>query len=121
MRKRGGEFPRAISDQKFNNYIKIVCELAKITSEVEGAKMILKKVDGKKIYRKAFGEYPKYELVSSHICRRSFATNHYGKLDTLTIMKITGHKTESQFLEYLKITPSEHAKKLEEYWANKIE
>ena len=44
------------------------------------------------------------------------ATNHYGKLDTLTIMKITGHKTESQFLKYIKITPREYALKLKKYW-----
>jgi integrase len=54
-------------------------------------------------------KYPKYELVSSHVCRRSFATKLYRKIDTLTIMKITGHKTEKQFLEYIKITPKEYA------------
>lgn len=118
LTKREGEFPRPISDQKFNSYIKTVCELAKITNEVEGSKMIAKMINGKKVFRKAFGKYKKFELVSSHVCRRSFATNLYGKLDTLTIMKITGHKTEKQFIEYIKITPSEYAKKLEEYWGN---
>ena len=68
------------------------------------------------IHRKKFGKYPKYELVSSHVCRRSFATNLYGKIDTLTIMKITGHKTEKQFLEYIKITPKEYAEKLKDFW-----
>ena len=76
------------------------------------------KVNGKKkvIHRKVIGIYPKNELVSSHICRRSFATNLYGKLDTLTIMKITGHTTESQFLSYIKITPREYAERLKELW-----
>lgn len=62
------------------------------------------------------GSYPKYELVSSHICRRTFATLLYGKIDTLTIMKITGHQTERQFLGYIKITPKEYAEKLKEHW-----
>jgi hypothetical protein len=31
-------------------------------------------------------------------------------------MKITGHKTETQFLSYIKITPKEYAEKLKEYW-----
>lgn len=71
-------------------------------------------IDG--ITRKRFGEYPFYELVSSHICRRSFATNLYGHLPNLTIMQITGHKTESSFLRYIKITSREHAEKLRQYW-----
>lgn len=118
LNKRQGNFPRKISDQKFNDYIKEVCVLAEINQKVKGAKMVGKKVDNKTIYRKTIGDYPKHELVSSHICRRSFATNHYGKLDTLTIMKITGHKTEKQFLDYIKITPKEYAIKLKEFWKN---
>lgn len=118
--KREGEFPRRISDQKFNSYIKDVCKLAEINQIVKGARMDEKKIDGKMVFRKTVGNYSKYELVSSHICRRSFATNHYGKLDTLTIMKITGHKTEKQFLDYIKITPREYAIKLKEFWKNQL-
>lgn len=120
LSKRNGSFPRKISDQRFNEYIKIVAEEAGLTEKVEGAKITELKVNknGKKvkIHRKKFGKYPKHELVSSHVCRRSFATNLYGKIDTLTIMKITGHKTEKQFLEYIKITPKEYAVKLRELW-----
>lgn len=118
--KRQGQFPRKISDQRFNSYIKEVCKLAGITEKITGAKMdgLTIEVDGKKetIHRKQKKVYSKYELVSSHICRRSFATNLYGKIDTLTIMKITGHKTESQFLKYIKITPREYAEKLMSHW-----
>lgn len=118
--KRAGQFPREISDQKFNDYIKVVCEKVGIDELVEGAKMdeMLIEENGKKkkIFRKKIGTYKKYELVTSHICRRSFATNLYGKLDTLTIMKITGHQTESQFLSYIKITPKQYAQQLRDYW-----
>lgn len=119
--KRNGMFPRRISDQKFNDYIKRVCKKAGITEQVEGAKMCPQIIidhngEEKKIYRKVVGKYPKYKLVTSHCCRRSFATNLYGKLDTLTIMNITGHRTEKQFLDYIKITPKEHANKLKELW-----
>lgn len=120
--KRNGKFPREISDQKFNDYIKKVCQEVGINEATEGARMDEFKItkDGKKetIFRKKIGKYPKYELVTSHICRRSFATNLYGKIDTLTIMKITGHKTERQFLDYIKITPKEYAEKLKAYWKN---
>jgi len=118
---RLGGFPRKISEQKFNKYIKEVCKQAGIIERVEGARISPIEVVGEngkktKIHRKQKGIYPKHELISSHTCRRSFATNHYGKLDTLTIMKISGHVTESQFLAYIKITPKEHAEKLKALW-----
>jgi integrase len=120
LAKRKGKFPRQISDQNFNKYIKEVCKEAGITHKIIGYKMSETKIkkEGKieKAYRKTKGHYPKHELITSHICRRSMASNHYGKLDTLTIMKITGHKTESEFLKYIKITPKEYAVKLKKYW-----
>lgn len=109
LEKRGG-FPRSISDQKFNEHVKELCRVAKFTEKVHGSKM---NPDTK---RKEQGVFPKWELVTSHICRRSFATNLYGKLDNLTIMGITGHQTETQFLKYIKITNTEKAEKLKAYW-----
>ena len=47
------------------------------------------------------GQFPKYQLLSSHDLRRSFATNHYGKIPTPILMKLTGHSRESAFLEYV--------------------
>ena len=99
-----------ISDQKFNKYIKEICQKVKFTQLVEGSKI------NKKTKRKEEGMYPKWELVSSHICRRSFATNLYGKVDNLTIMAITGHQTETLFLKYIKTTDTEKAEKLKEFW-----
>ncbi len=62
----------------------------------------------------------KWKLVSSHTARRSFATNLYkSNFPAISIMKITGHKTEKAFLKYIKVTPEEHAKLLAEHW-NKI-
>jgi integrase len=120
LEKRNGSFPRKISDPNFNLYIKEVAKIAGLTEMTNGAKIAEKEIElnGKKeiLHRKVVGEYPRYELVSSHICRRTFATLLYGKLDTSTIMKITGHQTEKQFLAYVKITPKEYAEKLKAYW-----
>ena len=125
LNKRNGNFPRNISDQNFNDYIKDVAENVGFVEMVKGSKMTLIKDDkgeakldenGKKIHRKLSGIFHKYELVTSHICRRSFATNLYGQIDTLTIMKITGHTTEKQFLDYIKTTPKHHAEKLSKLW-----
>ncbi|MFV8354366.1 phage integrase SAM-like domain-containing protein [Flavobacterium sp. XS2P14] len=118
--KRNGEFPRKITEQNLNVYIKQVAEKAGIIQITEGAKMVTTEIikDGKKknITRKKFGKFPKNELVTSHTCRRSFASILYGKIDTLTIMKITGHKSEKVFLEYIKVTSKEYAEKLKAYW-----
>ena len=109
LEKRNG-FPRAISDQKFNEHVKELCRVAKFTALTAGSKI------NKDTKRKEEGIFKKWELVSSHICRRSFATNLYGKLDNLTIMGVTGHQTETQFLKYVKITNTEKAEKLKDYW-----
>src|SRR5690606_30893776 len=77
--KRSGEFPRAISDQKYNEYIKEVCRLAEIDEMVKGKKNVnVSKDDKVKKFRSVLGTYPKHELVSSHIGRRSFSSNFYG-------------------------------------------
>jgi integrase len=66
--------------------------------------------------RKILGEYPKWQMVSTHTARRSFATNHYGKLPTPVIMAATGHTTEKSFLVYLNKTAKDNALVLQEYW-----
>jgi integrase len=120
LEKRNGELPYSISDQKFNLYVKEVCKDAGISELIEGSKIIKIKEEGesKSISRKTPGIYPKYDLISSHTCRRSFASNLYGKLPNMVIMAITGHRTETQFLKYIKITNKEHAETLKRHWAN---
>lgn len=126
LAKRNGELPKQISDAKFNEYVKEVCKAVKLEEMIEGAKMIVKteedkffpdiSVISKNKSRKVYSSYPKHELITSHTCRRSFASNLYGQLPNATIMAITGHKTETQFLKYIKITPRENAEKLKEFW-----
>ncbi|MFM7106034.1 MAG: phage integrase SAM-like domain-containing protein [Flavobacteriales bacterium] len=93
--KRNGEFPLSISDQRYNTNIKKICALVGIDEVVFGSKM------DKKTKRLVKGYFPKYELVSSHIGRRSFATCQYGHLPNTHIMAYTGHSTEKQLLAYI--------------------
>ncbi len=51
--------------------------------------------------RRIAGKYPKWQLITSHVGRRSFATNFYGKLGTSYIKNITGHSTEAMLLKYI--------------------
>lgn len=100
LKKRNGNFPREISDPKYNEYIKLVCERAKINQLVKGSKL-MENPEGSKKFRKVSGSFKKYELVTSHIGRRSFATNFYGKIPTTYLIYITGHSSESMFLNYI--------------------
>jgi integrase len=58
----------------------------------------------------------KFAMVTSHTMRRSFATNCYlAGIPSIDIMKITGHKSESSFLKYIKISREETAVRLGEH------
>lgn len=117
--KLDGNLPRQITPQKFNDYIKKVCDEVGINDQVKGSKRKdtgKKDKNKKKIWRKVPGVYEKHLLVSTHICRRSFATNHYGKLPTPVIMSATGHKTEKMLLHYIGKAPKENADVLAEFW-----
>jgi len=106
MKKYNGDFPKKLSDQKYNDYVKEVVKLAGIDEIVYGG--VVKIIPGKG-KRKVMGEYPRYELISSHIGRRSFATNFYGKMRTPLLMNITGHVKESTFLAYIGKTSKDTA------------
>ncbi len=88
-------FPRKISTQNLNFYIKEVCELANIDEVIAG------KLLDSATNRKVLGKFPKHQLVTSHSFRRSFASNYYKKMPTPILMGITGHTKESMFLKYI--------------------
>lgn len=98
------DFPYSVDIHVFNRYLKSLCKEAGIDQLIQGRKRITTKnadPEKKSKTRIVKGIYPKYEIVSSHICRRSFATNYYKKVPTAILKEITGHSKESQFLEYI--------------------
>lgn len=115
--KRNGQLPEKISEQKFNDYIKIIGQIVELDEKIVGGVMHTDPVSKKS--RKVIGEYKKYLLITSHICRRSFATNLIGKIPNNDIMKICGWTNEKQFLEYNKQTNRDSANVLKEYWNKK--
>jgi len=115
LNKRNAEFPHPISDQKYNQYIKEVCKLVGIKKKVKGSKKLEIEPDSKK-YRKQSGTYEKWELVTSHIGRRSFATNYYGKIPTSFLIYVTGHSTEAMFLDYIGKSNKDIAMELTNYF-----
>ncbi|GEP50277.1 transposase [Flavobacterium noncentrifugens] len=89
------DFPKQINYDRFNDLIKVVCQVAGLTQIVEGEKR------NPLTNRVEFGRYPKWELISTHCLRRSFATNYYMRIPTPLLMTITGHSKESTFLVYI--------------------
>jgi len=106
LNKRDGNFPRKISDQRYNDYIKEVCKRAGITNKMYGKKTFVIEGKGK---RDIPATYEKWELIGSHVGRRSFATNYYGKLPTSYLKNITGHSTEAMLLKYIGKTSNDTA------------
>ncbi|GGE42177.1 phage integrase SAM-like domain-containing protein [Psychroflexus planctonicus] len=122
LNKRNGEFPRQISDQKYNDFIKEVCKVAKLNSICEGKKRICLETDKSKAtkydYRDVLGKFEKWELVSSHIGRRTFATLNYSKISTPNLMYFTGHTTEKEFLNYIVLPDKDKANRAYDSFAN---
>ncbi len=110
LNKRGGEFPYAISDQKYNDYIKDVCRIAELNYKTKGSKNDIE------TNRKKSGTFKKWELVTSHIGRRTFATNNYGNIPTSILIYMTGHSTEKMFLEYIGKADDDKAMQVAEYF-----
>lgn len=88
-------FPYKISLQHFNEYIKEICKDAELNEPTIGRKKITNNAPTVK------GIYPKWELMSSHCCRRSFGSNYYGRIPTPILMNITAHGSERMFLAYI--------------------
>lgn len=87
------DFPQPVSFKRVNPFIKEVCEVAKIDEVVKG----YHKEDSNQVLT----DKPKFEFITSHSFRRSFATNFYKKIPTSILIKITGHSTERMFLKYI--------------------
>lgn len=106
LRKYNNQLPKSY-EQKVNAYIKLIGEMCGINSEIE-----VKTNQGSKVKIKFI---PKYKLIMTHTARRTGATLLYKhNVNTLDIMKITGHKTEKTLLNYIKINSEENAIKLKD-------
>jgi len=104
LKKYDNKLPK-LPDQYINRRIKVVARMCGIDEVLrwESEKY------GKTFEKKAH----KWELVTCHTGRRSAATNMYlAGIPTISIMQITGHKTESMFLKYIKVSTEENARKL---------
>ena len=103
IEKYNGKLPRSVDRSKTLRHIRKCAEIAGINKLVTLTRVI----GGKSIT----STKPKYEYIMNHTARRTFATLMYLKrVPSISIMAITGHTTEDNFLKYIKVSKEEHAK-----------
>jgi len=106
--KRYGYNPPKTYEQKVNRYIKLIGRMAGITEMV--------RVEANRGGMTIKTDSQKNELIVTHTARRSGCTNMYlAGIPVIDIMKISGHKSESQFLKYIKVSKEETALNLSDH------
>ena len=94
LERYGWKSPKTITNQKANEYLKEIAQLAGIDKPVESRSWDM----GKEVIELV----PKWSRISTHTARRSFATNMVlAGIHSRKIMALTGHKTESAFNAYV--------------------
>jgi integrase len=102
-----------ISNQKLNDYLKELCEMAGITERVE-----IVRFRGTK--REAI-IYKKYELIGVHTGRKTFATLSLERgMSAEEVMTITGHRDYHSFKRYVKVTEQRKKIVMLKAWGGKL-
>lgn len=113
LKKRLGNLPVRYSDKHFNEKIKTICLLCNIDQEIKG------KLMDKETHRKVIGRYEKWKLITSHTCRRSFATNLHSFVPDHILADLGGWADVKMMLHYVKRTKKESAIILKQKWDEK--
>lgn len=97
----------SIPDQRINKKIKIICRM---TGALNYRVEVKKHIAGKAVIE----EHPKWDLVTSHTARRSFATNLHlsGAVSLFDIMLLLGHSSIETTRNYLRVSADENALRL---------
>lgn len=103
-----------ISNQKLNDYVKDLCQLAEIVEPIEIVRY-------RGINREAV-TYPKYKLIGVHTGRRTFATLSLEKgMNAEEVMSITGHRDYKSFKRYVKVTEQRKKVVMSKAWGGATE
>jgi site-specific recombinase XerD len=105
---KNGGFPDKLPVTEYNYQIKRIAKSAGLKDQIYFARR-----SGHRA-RKMLLE--KWEALSSHIGRRSFATNFYGKIPTPLLMEATGHTTERMFQKYVNSIDQDRVLSLSRYF-----
>jgi integrase len=113
LKKRFENLPPKVNKDQYNLEIKEICRLCNINAMTYG-----KVFDADK-NRDIAGYYEKYKLVSSHIGRKSFATNLSQIMPIADVSKLGGWKglnSDKMALHYNKKSKSEIAETVNNIW-----
>jgi integrase len=100
--------PPSQNEQVMNRNLKVLGRLCGIDNIV-----IVQTTKGGQI---TSSKITKYKMIKTHTARRSFCTNAYlSGMNPIKIMALSGHKTEANFLKYIKVTEKENAKMIAEH------
>ena len=106
LKKYDYELPK-VSSNKFNERLKELGKLIGLNMKIE--------IVRKKGVNRIKEVFEKWELISSHTCRRSFCTNMYlSGFPAEELMKISGHKSPTAFMRYIKVDNMQAADRLKE-------
>lgn len=108
LKDNNGKFPPSMSMKNYNEQIKLIAKLAGLSCILIARKRIGYRIKSLRL--------EKWQTLSSHIGRRSFATNFYGKIPTPLLMEATGHSTEEMFLQYINPVHYERVVQLGNYF-----
>jgi len=101
-------FP-GLSSQKLNKYIKDCCKEAKFNERIK-----IVKYSGNK---PSESTELKFNLITSHVARKTFITNSLIlNMNQKAIKEIVGHKKDSTFNKYLKITEEFKKTQMRDTW-----
>ena len=107
LKKYGYHLPKTW-EQKVNDRIKVIAIDAKITDPVP----LEKSRGGLTVNSTVL----KCDLIKTHTARRSGCTNMFkAGIPSIEIMKLSGHKTEKEFLKYILIDEEETAERLSKH------
>lgn len=98
-----------ISSQKLNKNIQKCCEIIEIDSNVT----LTRHIGSKRITK----TYKKYQLITSHVARKTFITNSliFGMNERI-LREMTHHKDEKSFKKYVDISNFQKNKEMKNTW-----
>jgi integrase len=107
LAKYEGIPPRAVTNQQMNVALKDLGKLAAETIKTLAARVESTRTQGGGRNTRRIA---KWELLTTHTARRSFATNAYlARIPLTAIMKMTGHRSEVMLSRYLKVSSEQNA------------
>lgn len=106
--KYNGKFPAPVDKSHYNEEIRLCAKIAGLNNKINTFEW----QEGRLVSQ----TYEKWQLISSHTARRSFATNLYLQTKSAQmVMSITGHRTEENFRRYICVDMDEMAAIVKQY------